>query len=121
MKVRLKAIKKNVMHVLSGTILTEDFFVKNTRFIVVVFVIMVLYISNRYSCISKMAEIQSLTTELKDAKYESQNISSQLTGISRQAQVRSLIEKNGLGLKTSIEPAYKVEEKKSESLFNLTD
>ncbi len=96
------------MHVLSGTILTEDFFVKNTRFILVVFIIMVLYISNRYSCISKMAEIEALKTELKDAKYESLTISSQLTGVSRQTQVRSLIERNGLELKAPTEPSYKV-------------
>lgn len=97
------------MHVLGGTILTEDFFVKNTRFIVIIFVIMVLYISNRYSCISKLAEIESLKTEMKDAKYESQTISSQLTGVSRQTQVRSLIEQQGLELKAPIEPSYKVE------------
>lgn len=98
------------MHVLSGTILTEDFFVKNTRFIVVIFVITVLYISNRYSCISKLAEIESLKKELKDAKYESQTISSQLTALSRQTQVRSLLDKNGIDLKSPTEPSYKVEE-----------
>lgn len=110
MALKIKDIKKNTMHVLSGTILTEDFFVKNTRFIVVIFIIMIFYISNRYSCISKLAEIESLKTELKDAKYESQTISSQLTGVSRQTQVRSLIEQNGLDLKAPTEPSYKVEQ-----------
>lgn len=97
------------MHVLSGTILTEDFFVKNFRFIVVIFCVAALYISNRYSCISKQAEIESLKAELKDAKYESQTISSELTSMSRQTQVKSLIEKNGLDLKMSNQPLYKVE------------
>lgn len=97
------------MHVLSGTILTEDFFLKNTRFMLVVFVIIVFYISNRYSCISKLSEIESLKRELKDAKYESLTISSELTGISRQTQVKSLIEKNGLGLAAPTDPSYKVE------------
>lgn len=99
------------MHVLSGTILTEDFFVKNFRFIIIVFCIAALYISNRYSCISKLAEIESLKADLKDAKYESQTISSELTSISRQTQVKSLIEKNGLDLKMSTQPLYKVEQK----------
>jgi len=100
------------MHVLSGTILTEDFFVKNFRFIIIVFVVATLYISNRYSCISKQAEIESLKADLKDAKYESQTISSQLTSMSRQTQVKSLIEKNGLDLKISHEPLYKIEQSK---------
>lgn len=99
------------MHVLSGTILTEDFFVKNFRFIVVIFVIIALYISNRYTCISKQAEIETLKAELKDAKYESQTISSELTSISRQTQVKSLIEKNGLDLKIPTEPSYKIKNK----------
>jgi len=98
------------MHVLSGTILTEDFFLKNTRFMLVVFIIMVFYISNRYSCISKLAEIESLKRELKDAKFESLSISSELTGLSRQAQVRSLVERNGLDLDFPSDPSYKVEQ-----------
>lgn len=96
------------MRVMGGTILTEDFFMKNTRFMLVVFVLVVLYISNRYSCISKMSEIESLRRELKDAKYESLTISSELTGISRQSQVESLLEKNGVDLITPTDPAYKI-------------
>lgn len=108
MNISLKNIKKNIMHVLSGTILTEDFFLKNTRFMLAIFIIMIFYISNRYSCISKLAEIESLKRELKDAKFESLTISSELTGMSRQAQVRSLLEKHGLDLQVPSEPSYKV-------------
>jgi len=108
MKINLKEIRKNTMHVLSGSILTTDFFLKNTRFIFVIFIIIILYISNRYSCISKMAEIQSLERELKDVKYESLSISTELTSISRQSQVQSLIEKNGVELKASKEPIYEI-------------
>lgn len=101
-----KDIKRNVMHVLGGTILTEDFFLKNTRFMLTVFVIIVLYISNRYSCIDKMSQIVSLQRELKDAKFESLTISSELTSLSRQSRVQNLVEKNNLGLETSREPVY---------------
>ena len=97
------------MHVVGGTILTEDFFLKNTRFMLVVFVLIVLYISNRYSCISKMSEIESLRKELKDAKYESLAISSDLTGVSRQSQVEFLLKQNGVDLVTPVDPVYKIE------------
>ncbi|MFR9165547.1 MAG: FtsL-like putative cell division protein [Dysgonomonas sp.] len=109
MKVNLKEIKKRTMHVLSGSILTEDIIMKNIRFLFVVFVIVVLYISNRYSCISKMAEIQSLQKELKDVKYESLNISTELIGISRESQVQALVEKNGLNLEIPKDPIYRIE------------
>lgn len=100
------------MHVAGGTILTEDFFLKNTRFMLVAFVIIIFYISNRYSCISKLAEIESLRKELQDAKYESLTISSELVGISRQSQVQHLLEKNGADLITPTEPVYKIKSEK---------
>lgn len=105
---KLKDVKKGIMHVLSGTILTEDFFLKNTRFMFILFIIIVGYISNRYSCISKQAQIGTLKRELKDAKYESLTVSSELTGISRQTQVKALVEKYGMDLKIPTEPSFKV-------------
>lgn len=112
MNLKFRDIRKNTIKVLSGTILTEDFFLKNTRFMLVVFVIVVLYISNRYSCIAKKAEIESLKSEMKDVKYQSLSISSELTSLSRQSKVQTLVDKNDLGLKASTKPAYKISGKK---------
>lgn len=109
MKFKPKEIKKNIMHVVGGTILTEDFFLKNTRFMLVIFIIIVLYISNRYSCIEKMAKIESLQKELKDVKYESLTVSSQLISISRRGKVEAMIEKDNIGIETSKTPIYKIE------------
>ena len=109
MKVDLKGIKKNVIHVLSGSVLTEGIILRNLHFVFVIVFIIALYISNRYSCISKMAEIQKLERELKDVKYQSQNISTELIGVSRESQVQNLVEKNGLDIKISKEPVYKIE------------
>lgn len=96
------------MYILGGTVLTEDFFWKNARFIVTVFVILVLYISNRYSCIEKKAEIESLQQELKDAKYESQTISAKLISLSRESKVESLVQQNKVELERSTDPVYKI-------------
>lgn len=108
MKLSIKDIKKKSMYILGGTVLTEDFFWKNTRFLVTLFIIIVLYISNRYSCIEKRAEIESLQRELKDAKYESLNISAKLISVSRESKVESLVEQNGVDLQRSTEPIYKI-------------
>lgn len=99
------------MYVLSGSVLTEDFFVKNTVFIAVVLVLMVLYISSRYNYIEQMSKIESLQKELKDAKYEYQTVSSQLTAVSRQSQVIKLVEQDQLGLEISSKPSYQIMEK----------
>lgn len=105
---KAKDIKKKVMYILGGTVLTEDFFWKNARFIITVFVILVLYISNRYSCIEKRSEIESLQHELKDAKFESLTIAAQLMGVSRESKVESLIQQNGVDLQQTKEPIYKI-------------
>ena len=110
MKVHLNDIRKHIMHVISGGILTEDFFLKNAGFILLVFVIIALSISNRYSCLSKMGEIQALQRELKDVKYESLVISTELTSVSRQTRIQSIVGKSGVNLDVSKQPAYEIEE-----------
>jgi cell division protein FtsL len=99
-----------MMHIVGGGILTEDFFLKNAGFILLMFVLVALSISNRYNCLSKMDEIQQLQKELKDAKYESLVISTELTSVSRQTQIQAIIEKNGLNLDMPKQPAYEIEE-----------
>ena len=96
------------MYILGGTIFTEDFFWKNARFIITVFVIIVLYISNRYSCIEKRVKIESLQRELKDAKYESQTISAKLVGVSRESKVEDLVKKNGIDISQTDQPIYTI-------------
>jgi len=105
---KAKDIKKKIMYILGGTVLTEDFFWKNARFFITVFIIIVLYISNRYSCIEKMATIERLQHELKDAKYESLTISAKLMGVSRESKVEELVQKNGVDISLTEEPTYKI-------------
>ncbi len=99
------------MYVLSGSVLTEDFFVKNTLFIGVILMLMVFYISNRFTCIEQTRKIEDLQKELKDAKYEYQTVSSQLTGLSRQSQVVKQVEQDELGLEMSKTPTYEIDPK----------
>lgn len=94
------------MYVLGGTVLTEDIIVKNIRFIIIIFVIVALYISNRFSCIEKRDRIDRLQRELIDAKYESNTISAELMSVSREMKVNELIQKYGLELERSKEPVY---------------
>ncbi|WP_255491186.1 FtsL-like putative cell division protein [Dysgonomonas sp. 520] len=98
------------MHVISGTFLTDDLFLKNLPFIGVVVLLLFLHISHRYVCIEKVSKIEKLQKELKSAKYEALVISSDLTNISRQTQVQQLVDGYKLDLKQLKEPVYKIEE-----------
>lgn len=104
----VKDIKKKIMYVLGGNILAEDIIVKNTRFIIVFIIILILYISNRFSCIDKMSQIETMQRELKDAKYESLTISAKLIGVSRETRVESLVKSKGVNIQLNTEAVYKV-------------
>lgn len=96
------------MHVFGGNVLTEDFFAKNLAFILVLVVVMILFISQRYTVLQRISEMERLKVELKDAKFESLNISSDLTELSRLSQIEKMVEQYGLELKVTNEPVYHI-------------
>lgn len=109
MKIKFDNIRKSFVHVFGGSVLTEDFFLRNMRFILVIVLIMILFISHRYSVLQRMSEIERLERVLKDAKYESLTISSSLTKASRQGEIERRVSEAGLELKVTNEPVYYIE------------
>ncbi len=103
-----KKKKVSIGSVLGGDILKEDFVVKQSKLIILITFLFVLFISNRYSCLKKLTEIDKLKTELKNVKYENLVISTQLTTNSRQSQIETLVEEMGLNLSGSKTPAYEI-------------
>ena len=103
-----KKKKRTVMYILGGGILKEDFIMRHTKMIMLVVVLLFFYISNRYTCIIKIREIDRLTEQLKDVKYEALSISAQLTGNTRPSQVEELVKRQGLELEKAKTPPYKL-------------
>lgn len=103
-----KKKKFSIGSILGGDILKEDFVVKQSKLIILIALLFVLFISNRYSCLKKLTEIDRLKTELKDIQYENLVISTQLTTNSRQSQIENMIEARGLNLSGSKTPAFKI-------------
>ena len=106
MKIKFNNIRKSFVHVFVGSVLTEDFFLKNMRFILISVLVIILFISHRYTVLERMSEIERLQQVLKDAKYESLTISSSLTEASRQGEIERRVEEAGLELKVANEPVY---------------
>ena len=103
-----KKKKFSIGSILGGGILNEDFVVKQSKLIILITFLFVLFISNRYDCLKKLTEIDRLRTELRELKAENLVISTQLTTNSRQSQIEALIEEKGLELSGSKTPAYKI-------------
>lgn len=98
--------RTSFLYVLSGGVLREDFVIKHTRLIVFIVALLFLFISNRYSCLLKLREIDKLQQELQDVKQESVALSGQLTGSNRLSQMEELVEKYGLELEAPQSPPY---------------
>ncbi len=109
MKFKFDNIRKSFVHVFGGSVLTENFFLRNMRFILALVLVMILFISHRYNMLQSMSDIERLQQMLKDVKYESLTISSSLTEASRQGEIERRVEEAGLNLIVTNEPVYYID------------
>ena len=109
MKLKFANIGKSFVHIFGGGLLTENLFMRNIKFIVVLVLVMILFISHRYRVLQAMSDTERLHRELKDLKYEALTISSALTEASRQGEIEQRVERAGLKLKVSNEPVYYID------------
>jgi cell division protein FtsL len=101
--------KKNwLSHILGGGFLTEDFIIKQSKLLILIVLLIMAFISNRYSCMKKLTEIEILKTKLQDVKYENMIISTEVTAHSRQSQIEELLKKKGIDLVPSKSAFYEI-------------
>ena len=93
---------------LQGRIISHDVLMRQWKKIAVIMVLLLVYISNRYTCQQKISELNRLRQELTDVRYEALTISAELMGKSRQSQVKKLMEEKGLSLEESKQPPFKL-------------
>lgn len=62
-------------------------------FLLIAFILLI-YISNRYSCQQDLIEIDKLKRELQDARYKALSTSSQITEKSRESNVLNMLKDN---------------------------
>ena len=68
---------------------------KQANLIILIMILVILYIDNRYSSQQEMIEIDRLKKELIDTKYDALTISSELTEKSRQSRIEEYISAEG--------------------------
>ena len=91
-----------------GEGLANEAVIRQNGFLGFIALLIVIYISNGYSCMKKLSEIDELKSQLKDVKYENLVILTELTSNSRLSQVEDLLEKKGIELKVSNSPAFEI-------------
>lgn len=102
-KVKKRTSLKNII---GGDILATDFFRRQTKLLVLIMVLILFYIHNRYACQQQMIEIDRLKKELIDIKYDALTRSSELMERSRQSRIEEYIATKESDLQTSTNPPY---------------
>lgn len=80
--------------ILGGDILTAQAIRRQIGVIVLIVIITIIYIGNRYSSQKELIEIDKLTRELQDAKYKALSSSSILTERCRESHVLEILQSN---------------------------
>ena len=96
---------------LGGDILATDFFRRQTKLLVLIMVLVIFYIHNRYASQQQQIEIDKLKKELIDIKYDALTRSSELMEKSRQSRIEDYISTKESDLQTSTNPPYLIRTK----------
>ena len=91
----------SIRSILGGDILANDFFKRQTTLLILIMVLTILYIDNRYSSQQELIEIDRLKKELTDRKYDALTRSSELMEKSRQSRIEEYISTGESPLETS--------------------
>lgn len=98
--------RTSLKNTIGGDILATDFFRRQTKLLVLIMVLILFYIHNRYACQQQMIEIDKLKKELIDIKYDALTRSSELMEKSRQSRIEEYIATKESDLQTSTNPPY---------------
>ncbi len=103
-----RQIRKTLQGLMSGSILTEDVVRKQFPFLVLLAVLALIYIANRYHAERVFIETESLKKEISELRSEKIATQSVLMRKSRRSEVMRLLRENGSELTESSTPPVKV-------------
>ena len=90
-----KKKKRNIKALFDGDMLLSPFLQRNLGLALLVFVLVVAYVSNRYAFQREQVQIKALREQLNDVKYEALARSSELMEKSRESNIQRYIKERG--------------------------
>ena len=90
--------KRNVKSWIDGDMLLSPWLQRNLGLLMLVFALVIVYVSNRYAFQREQVQIQRLRSELNDVKYEALARSSELMEKSRESNIQRFIMEQGCNL-----------------------
>lgn len=107
-----KKKKFSVNFILDGSFLNTHFLRQQYKFLLLLVLMLIIYIGNRYTLTRKIAEVDALGKELTKLRYEVLVHRSHLMQESRQSHIYHLVEEKGLELKSTSQAPYRLKVKR---------
>lgn len=92
--------------IIGGDFLATEFVRRQARLLVLIMVLVLFYISNRYECQQQMIRIEDLKKQLTDTKYNALTRNSELMERSRQSRIEEYVSSRQSDLQTATTPPY---------------
>ncbi len=100
-----------LLRTLHGRIISIDFFRRNWWVVLGVVVMLMVYITNRYTCQTQMERIRTLERELEVAKTERVRAKSAYMSKIRESSIQEMVDSLGLGITVQEHPPYRLSRK----------
>lgn len=97
-----------MLRALHGRILSIDFFRRNWLVVLAAVIMLMVYITNRYTCQTQMETIRTLERELEVAKTERIRAKSNYMSRIRESSMQETVDSLGLGLRVQDQPPFRV-------------
>ena len=100
-----------MLRALHGRILSTDFFRRYWWIVLGSVVMLMIYITNRYTCQTQMETIRTLQKELEVAKTERVRAKSAYMSRIRESQMQHMVDSLNLGLTIQDKPPFRLDDK----------
>ena len=88
------------------------FLKRQVPLIILVIILTLVYIGNRYACQCDLVRIEQLKKELADVRYQALNVTSDVSAKSKPSYMEKAMGSGENGLQTSSQPFYKIRSRK---------
>ncbi|WP_289289097.1 FtsL-like putative cell division protein [uncultured Muribaculum sp.] len=105
-----KKIKNDnlLVKLINGRLLSSDFFARHWKSVLLAILMVLIYITNRYQCLTRMEEIRRLEQELEVVETERIRVRSTYMSRIRESSMQEMVDTMHLNLRIQDKPPYKL-------------
>ncbi len=97
-----------LVKLINGRLLSSDFFARHWKSVMLAILMVLIYITNRYQCLTRMEEIRRLEQELEVVETERIRVRSTYMSRIRESSMQEMVDTMHLNLRIQDKPPYKL-------------